>query len=311
MASYVYARKVLLDDVLDQIRAAEPDLTDHGPEHVRHVLENVYKLLNDNLGYFAPLEHYILGLSVLFHDVGNLHGRANHNKRIAQFYDHVREGPQFAHEKTLVVRIAQAHTGKARNGSSNTLADVPQLLHFDGESIRAREIAAIVRFADELAEGQQRTSHYMRRHKVYSTASLPYHDYAGATNITIDGGNERVAVTYQFKIHTKNGMDDELSKLKNFLDFAFRRLAKLDLERQYARFHCAQPLAVFQKISVCLDVHIDGDLMDPSFETTISDEVNLDKVPELFVPDASWSPDAVVERVRKEVLRRGSNGRTR
>lgn len=99
MSRYVQARTVLLDDVYQEIRSSEPSLTDHGPEHVQNVLENVFKLLGHDIDYFRPIEHYVLGLGVLFHDVGNLHGRKEHNKRIGQFYDHVRGGHEFAQEK--------------------------------------------------------------------------------------------------------------------------------------------------------------------------------------------------------------------
>ena len=305
VALYVTARKVLLEDVLEEIRGAEPHLTDHGPKHIRHVLENAFKLLEGDLNYFDPLEHYILGLSVLFHDVGNLHGRKKHNIRIAQFYDHVRSGSEHAHEKALVVRIAKAHTGKARNGSGDTLADVPELLHFNGERIRGREIAAVVRFADELAEGQQRTSQYMTQHNLYAPDSIPHHDYSRSTAVTIDRGNERVAVTYQFKIRTEKGVEEELAKLKDSLQFALKRLAKMDVERRYARLHCATPLIPFNRISICLDVQIDGEFLEPSLETTISDKVNPDAPLDLlFHRDPGWEPAAIVERVRQAVLQK-------
>ena len=197
MSLYVSARTVLLEDVLEDIRGSEPDLTDHGPKHIRHVLKNVFKLLDGDLKYFTAIEHYILGLSVLFHDVGNLNGRKHHNKRIARFYDHVRQAPKFDQEKSLIVQIAQAHTGEAMNGSRNTLADVADASQLDGERIRTREIAAIVRFADELAEGRQRTSEYMRRHGLYLPESIPYHDYSAATDIAVDRANHRIASVSQ------------------------------------------------------------------------------------------------------------------
>ena len=299
------ARKVLLEDVLHEIRGAEPNLTDHGPIHIRHVLENVFKLIKGDLDHFSPVELYILGMTVLFHDVGNLHGRENHNRRIAQFHDHVRPGSEFAQEKSLIVKIAAAHTGKARNGSSNTLADVPLSSHLNGEPIRAREIAAIVRFADELAEGPQRTSAYLRKRREYPADSIPHHDYANATGITIDGANNRIAVTYQFEVTTNQGLAHELSRLKSFLQLACSRLAKMDLERRYARHHCPRPLLPFQEISVCLDVQIDGDFLDDPLEATISDEVNLDGPSELLYERvAEWQPNAVAAQVKQAVLRR-------
>ena len=132
------------------------------------------------------------------------------------------------------MQIAQAHTGEARDGSRDTLADVPEVSQLDGEPVKAREIAAIVRFADELAEGRQRTSEYMKRHGRYRAESMPYHDYASATDIAIDKLNDRIAVTYHLGIKTEAGLDEELHRVKDFILFACDRLAKMDLERRYA-----------------------------------------------------------------------------
>ena len=308
MSLYVSARTVLLEDVLEDIRGSEPDLTDHGPKHIRHVLKNVFKLLDGDLKYFTAIEHYILGLSVLFHDVGNLHGRKHHNKRIARFYDHVRQAPKFDQEKSLIVQIAQAHTGEAMNGSRNTLADVADACQLDGERIRTREIAAIVRFADELAEGRQRTSEYMRRHGLYLPESIPYHDYSAATDIAVDRANHRIAITYQLNIRTKEGLERELCRVGDFLKLACGRLAKMDVERRYARFHCPTPLVPFRQISACLNMQVDGEFLHPPLQATISDEVNLDAPLDLLASrDDSWDPETVVERVRQEVLQRAKD----
>lgn len=282
-------------------------MTDHGPAHVRHVLDNVLKLLGEEIDHFSPIEHYILGLGVLFHDVGNLHGRKEHNKRIGEFHDHVRPEHGFDQEKFLVVQIAQAHTGKARNGSRNTLTDVTPLSQLDGEPIRAREIAAIIRFADELAEGRQRTSEYMRAHGLYPPKSVPFHDYSAATDIAIERPNQRIAITYQLKIQANGELENELSRVKEFVAMACARLTKMDIERRYARFHCPTLLLPFQKISVCLNLQVNGEFLHPPVEATISDDVDLDASHELsFIREQQWDPEVVAERVRQE-LTRGPN----
>ena len=309
MSLYIRARTTLLEDVLAEIKGQEPDLTDHGPEHIRHVLENVFRLLEGELEYFSPIEHYILGLSVLFHDVGNLHGRTDHNRRIGRFYDHVRHSPKFAQEKSLIVQIAQAHTGEARNGSRNTLADVPDLLQLNGEPVKAREIAAVVRFADELAEGPNRTSDYMRRHGLYEAASRRYHDYAAATDIAIDRFNQRIAITYHLNLCTREGLEEELNTVREFLELACRRLAKMDVERRYARFNCSIPLVPFRQISACLNIQVDGEFLYPPREATISDEVNLDAPLDLLSSrEPTWDPENVAAWVRQEVQQRAEDG---
>ena len=100
------------------------------------------------------------------------------------------------------------------------------------------KLRQLSRFADELAEGRQRTSEYMRRHGLYAAESVPYHDYSAATDITIDRLNHRIAITYQLNIRTQDGLEEELCRVKDFLKSACERLAKMDMERRYARFHC-------------------------------------------------------------------------
>ena len=226
------------------------------------MLTNVSDLLQGASDYFTDIELYVLGLGVLFHDVGNLEGREDHNRRIARFYDFVRTGPKFAQEKSLVVQISQAHSGKARNGDRNTLVDVPASSHLDSEPVRARELAAIIRFADELAEGPQRTSQYLRTTGGYAPESVLYHDYSSATHMCIDCGNGRIAVTYQFDFSLKAELEKELKRVKGLLNFAYGRLGKMDLERRYARFHCAKPLLPFREISIRLDIQLDGEFLD-------------------------------------------------
>ena len=304
-ARYVNARTVLLTDVFEEIRGKEPHLTDHGPKHIHNVLQNVFELLKGAKDYFSAIELYVLGLGVLFHDVGNLEGRKDHNLRIARFYDYVRQGPQYAQEKSLVVRISQAHSGKAQDGSRNTLTDVPESSHLDGQSVRARELAALIRFADELAEGPQRTSQYLRDAGGYASESALYHDYSSATNMCIDYGNGRVTVTYQFEINRQAGLTEELERVKRLLTFAYERLEKMDRERRYARFHCAIPLLPFREISVLVEVQLDGEFLDMDLETTISDAVNLDKTGELLPErDSKWNTDHVIKQLLEKVTER-------
>jgi hypothetical protein len=267
---------------------------------VRNVLENVSRLLEGAPDYFSPVERYILGMGVLFHDVGNLHGRRNHSSRVAHFYDYVHPQADRPQEKLLVVQIAQAHSGTTRDGSRDTLAAVPEESHLDGRRVRPREIAAVIRFADELAEGPQRTSHYLRATSGYSAESTPFHDYASATDVFIDGLEGRIAVTYHFDVKTEPDFEREIERLEGLLDVVHARLTKMNLERRYARFYCAEPLVSFGEISVRINIQLDGEFLDLDLETRISDAVDLDRPPDLlFSHQEGCSPAGIVARVRE------------
>src|SRR5688572_8202023 len=78
-AEYEVARGKVFKDLLPHIRASEPFLTDHGPDHIVHVFNNALELLGrercigkDTAKALAPAELYLLVLSILFHDVGNV-----------------------------------------------------------------------------------------------------------------------------------------------------------------------------------------------------------------------------------------------
>ena len=71
----------------------------------------------------------------------------------------------------MVVRATSAHTGKAQDGSCDTLKEVAELDHLANRPVRLRELAAILRFADELAEGPQRTSEFMQVEDLYESES--------------------------------------------------------------------------------------------------------------------------------------------
>ena len=145
---------------------------------------------------------------------------------------------------------------------------------------------------------------------MYTAKSTLYHDYSAATNITIDGRNERIAITYHFSVSTRQDVEKELSRLTKSLKFAYKRLAKTDVERRYARFHCPKPLVPFRKISVCLDIQVDSEFVQPPLETTVTDEVSLDDpLPKTFTSrNPRWKPEEVVDRIRQEVRRRQNDG---
>ena len=261
---YTGARGILLEDVLEEIRGAEPYLTDHGPDHIRNVLDNVDRLLGNESGHFNATELYFLGLSVLFHDVGNLDGRDGHNQRIAKYYDHARPGDaqRNAPEKRLVIAAAKAHTGKTADGSRDTLGDVPETEYFNGTSIKLRDIATVVRFADELAEGPQRTSLFLQSQGAYPPESAIHHRYAAVTQVAIDRQLRRISLCYNVVLQHPNYPAGEcLGELRKLLEYICRRVAKLDDERKYARFYCPDLLVPFHNVQVQIEI-TDGESVE-------------------------------------------------
>ena len=247
--------------MLDEIKAAQPTLTDHGPRHIRNVLKNAHELIADEIGKrkgtklsrgaLNGVELYVLGLSALFHDVGNMFDRKEHQKQIAKIYDFARpaqNGHQDHEEKKIILDICQAHCGKALDGTENTIRFVTERSKLEGKEIRPPLLASILRFADELAEGEQRTSHYMIQQHKYPKDSHLFHQYADCSEVDIDRRGSRIRLTYHITLRRaeegdgggvmNDGSIVPVNGLAEFLTFAYKRIEKLNQERQYAKHYC-------------------------------------------------------------------------
>lgn len=260
---YTTARKYLLESVLEEIKKIQPNMTDHGPKHIRNVLDNIRDLLGDKIGRWDNkkktievgalngMELYILGLSALFHDVGNVFKRSEHQKQIGPIYDFARPslGNQDHEEKLIILDICKAHCGDGLDGTKNTLQDVPDRSKLDRKEIHTKLLAPILRFADELAEGEQRTSHFMIQRHNYSKDSILFHRYAACSSVDIDAPHGRICLTYHIALSlpsdgnengdTSNKSTISINDLVNFLKFIYQRIEKLDQERQYAKYYCS------------------------------------------------------------------------
>jgi len=270
---YTTARKHLLEDVLEEIKRIQPNMTDHGPRHIRDVLQNMRDLLGTSVGDWDNelktlteaglngVELYILGLSALFHDVGNVFERDQHQIQIAPIYDLAMPnngGNQDVEQKQLVLDICKAHCGEGFDGSKNTLQFVSDRSKIERKEIHPNMLAPILRFADELAEGEQRTSRFMIKQHEYPNKSIQFHRYAVSSNVDIDRAHGRIRLKYHITLRLPQDPDNDSSldhgpvistrSLKPFLAFVYRRIEKVNQERQYAKHYCSL-LAPFKETS--------------------------------------------------------------
>lgn len=253
---YTAARNMLVEDIYEEIKGAEPSLSDHGPKHIHNVLTNAKELLSTDILNLTGMDLYCLCLMILFHDVGNLDGRKNHNKKITEVYNRVRNrDPKFNQERRVVIKGAEAHCGVTSSGDRDTLAGVEEIESIEGCRIKLREMAAVLRLADELAEGPQRTSNYMIDTGRYSEESRIFHKYASITNVFIDKGNNRIVLSYYFDIKKKDLQDN--TEITRLVHFVFERINKLDEERRYTKYYTLL-LADLKKTEVSINFYYEG-----------------------------------------------------
>jgi hypothetical protein len=253
-SDYVAARRFVTEQISGWIAATEPDLTDHSEKHLIDVMSRARSLIGDKQTYFDPNELYLLAVSVLFHDVGNLHGRQKHNKKIASIYAACRkQEARFNTERNAILAIAGAHTGSAKDGSKDTLSDLGRL-SFQANTVRAHELAAVLRFADELAEGPQRTSAYLLNKGIYKAGSQIFHEYSSVSEYCIERSAGRIASTFSMDIELDPSSDvlrlRQGSPLEDLLKLCYLRIVKVDQERRYCK-HYSDLLSVFKETSAC------------------------------------------------------------
>jgi len=282
-AHYVDARTKVVDNILPQIKAIEANLTDHSADHVGDVLDKAYRLIGGAEHKLETAELYFLCLIILFHDVGNIHGRRGHydKRKIMEIYDFaVGTHSKYAEERRLVALAAGAHSGLATNGTGDTMAELgDQTVGVLDQPIDIRSIAPILRLADELAEGPHRTSDYMVMKGYFEAASTVYHEYAQITNVVIDRGNGRIALTYNINVECKDGQvpSSEVSRLEKLLTCAFHRVAKLNDERRYNKFYSVH-LEPFTQTTVKFNFTIN--------QAPIELGLNIIRITDLRVPGA-------------------------
>ena len=137
-------------------------LNKHGKEHVESVISrasDLAKCIIDKEHKFSPFEIFILLCAIQIHDIGNMYGRDNHTTSFeSDFERYAKES--FINDAVLIKCIfntAKVHGGKIR-GNSDTIEAAgirykTTVLQID---IRQRLLAAILRFADELADDNTR-----------------------------------------------------------------------------------------------------------------------------------------------------------
>jgi hypothetical protein len=263
---YTVARQRVIHEIAPYITRYEPNLTDHSEVHIKDVMENAFLLLgeescngNDSKTALNANELYFLVLAILFHDLGNIFGRKNHNQRLQEAYDFARGSvSSLLPEKRHLLNIVEAHCGQTRDGSHNTIGALDSEGAFRKERLDCQRVAAILRLADELAEGKQRTSIFVQKHFPLPTDNQVYHDYANVTEVCIDRGGARLVLTYNIEVCPEvwGGKFDH-GKLKRLLKCCDRRSIKLDLERKYNTHYCSL-LRPFKKTEISFYFHCRG-----------------------------------------------------
>ena len=301
-SAYGHALNYLEENIYEDIRATEPNLTDHGPRHVANVQRNILALLEDGgepLAEVSAPELYCLAMAALFHDVGNILRRKGHQRNIGRIFDAARgTAPATKREKTLVLRACAAHTGTASDGTGDTLRELAEVEQFEGCRVGLRQLAAILRFADELAEGPQRTSAYRLETDGYAPESRVYQEYASVTHVLIDRGNNRIVLAYEIPVDADDDSEQREESLNLLLSHILQRIVKLDQERRYA-VHYAPILSPFKATVASFTFHCGDDLLDFDLPQIRLDDLTIPgtDTKSIDVDDPTYAPAVLAPKL--------------
>jgi hypothetical protein len=224
-------------------------LNNHGPGHVSSVIERASDLLRDLGITLSPYEGYLLLAAIHFHDVGNILGREEHEKKCLVIMNSKDVSGKLGDdtEKRVIARIASAHGGITDVGSKDTISPLLQEEDRYGQEIRPRFLAAILRFADELADDRSRASRFSLQAGTIPAEGEIYHAYSFSLQSVLVKKAE-VRLSYEInpteavrKYKKPDGKPDVY-----LLDEIYSRIEKMHQERMYCmRFWppTVQPIA--------------------------------------------------------------------
>lgn len=247
---YTNVKNYYIKEIYSNISRIEPNLTDHGELHIQNVLQNAYDLIKKSDNSLSGVELYILCMCILIHDIGNLSGRVGHEEKLREYFNFSIFSTLDKQHITLISQIAKSHGGQDCDAIARlTIATL------DGQAVRTQKIAAILRFADELAEGKQRTSLVMLEKSFIKDDSRLYHEYASILSRPTILAN---LIVLNYEIY----LDVHLHHLKQLLSFIHNRVNKLYKELLYCGYYC-EDVANIKKVSVTISLYEDQNQFEP------------------------------------------------
>jgi len=214
-------------------------LNDHGPKHISTVVERASAILACGDVKLNVREVYILLAAIQFHDVGNFYGRLGHEKKIMYVMAETLPKVAFDSVETLYIKdIAKVHGGKIKGKDGkddpNTIGTLKNTTTIDGYEIRCRLLAAILRFADEIADDKSRSDLKLLSSGKIPKSSEVFHAYSACLD-TVIVKEESKTVELHFKI-PKYLLEKKLGKVDHevyIIDEIHERALKMHTERIY------------------------------------------------------------------------------
>lgn len=234
-------------------------LNRHDATHINKVQEKAKEILmccnNLNLSYY---ELYFLLCATVVHDVGNIFGRKDHERSIKTILDsECKDILPDSIERRVIARIARAHGGSV-SGSSDTISILRESEIINNQNVRERLLAAILRFADELADDSTRANYAALKSDIITEASKIYHVYSTALHTVELRKNDinqsyEVVLAYEFDSSTATTQYSKAGKQSYLIDEIYERTLKMERERRYC-IRYLRPYCHLERIKVQITI---------------------------------------------------------
>jgi len=232
-------------------------LTDHGPEHIKTVIRRLSDILRASPGVrLSAYEQYILLVAAHVHDLGNFFGRDKHEMNAEKVMEELGSilGEEMP-EKRTIFEIAQAHGGKI-DEDKDKIARLLPIRDVLGHDVHSRFLAALLRFADELADDRTRASRYMIKIDKIPKSSAVFHRYAYALH-SVKVASDAVRLEFELsedEVKQKFGKGPAEVFL---LDEIYERTMKMHRERMYCMRFLRRDVNI-DRIDVLIRVYAAG-----------------------------------------------------
>lgn len=237
-------------------------LNDHGVEHVQMVIQRAGQLIKpveyETQPQLTPYEVFLLLCAIHVHDVGNIDGRKEHEKKNVGITNELKpflDGDAF--EIEAFRRIAEAHGGKL-NGSNDKLSKLRAREPVNSQYVRFRALAAILKFSDELADDRTRGNQRLLEAGKLPKGSEIYHKYSLSISSQIIQLSEK-SIDLKFFLtldditRTWEKLDGSSIVDAYIIDEIYARTKKMHLERVYCSRYMREFVEIDQ-ISVTIEI---------------------------------------------------------
>ena len=237
-------------------------LTDHGTQHITTVIRRAGELLVDGQSLLlTPYEAFLLLTAIHFHDVGNVFGRDKHERHITTLLQDLDDSLMGSDgiERRMIRDIAMAHGGYAdsEGHDKDTIGRLSWEPARNNREPRVQLLAAVLRFADELADDHTRTSRFLIDNQLVQSSEV-YHVYADRLRqVSIRPEDHKVVLQFELDVAHAITKYWKGSRKVYLYDEIVERSLKMHREHVYClRF--MQPHVRVDTIDVSIEITTDS-----------------------------------------------------